>query len=83
MTKKHFEMVAKVLSDRARAISNSSATNKEKAYALFELRNTMFQFNDEFQEINKNFDEVKFREACKVEGYLNAYQIELSNKGAN
>ena len=81
MTKKHFEMVAKVISNRARAISNSSATNEKKEYALFELRNTMFQFNDEFQETNANFDEVKFREACKVEGYLNAYQID--NKEVN
>ena len=79
MTKKHFEMVSKVLNSRARAISNSSATNEKKEYALFELRNIMYQFNDEFQAININFDSIKFIEASKVEEYLKAYQIDLSN----
>jgi hypothetical protein len=83
MTKKHFEMVAKVISNRARAISNSSATNEKKEYALFELRNTMFQFNDEFKQTNANFNEVKFRGACRVEGYLHAYQIDGETRRKN
>tara|TARA_B100000902_G_scaffold396884_1_gene459064 strand:- start:19 stop:270 length:252 start_codon:yes stop_codon:yes gene_type:complete len=80
MTKKHFEMVAKVLSNRARAISNCTATNEKKAYALNELRDTMHDFSVEFHRINANFNEVRFFEACKVDGYLYNYRIELSNK---
>ena len=83
MTRKHFEMIAKVLSDRARAISNSTATNEKKAYALNELRDIMHDFSVVFHRLNSNFNEVKFFEACKVDSYLHNYTIELSNKGAN
>jgi len=70
MTKKHFEMVARILKHRARAIINSSANNEEKNYALFELRNTMYNFSDEFEAANPKFDSLKFAEACKVEKYF-------------
>tara|TARA_X000001382_G_C3110589_1_gene159748 strand:+ start:79 stop:327 length:249 start_codon:yes stop_codon:yes gene_type:complete len=70
MTKKHFEMIAKVLRNRADAINNSSASNEEKHYALFELRNTMYNFCDEFKAANPRFDVLKFKYACKVEKYF-------------
>ena len=77
MTKNHFEMIARVLNNRARAINNSSASNEEKHYALFELRNTMYNFNDEFEAANPRYDSLKFFEACKVERYLNNIKVEI------
>lgn len=77
MTKKHFEMVARILKHRARAIINSSANNEEKNYALFELRNTMYNFSDEFEAANPKFDSLKFAEACKVERHLNNIKVEI------
>ena len=77
MTKKHFEMVARILNNRARAITNSGANNQEKHYALFELRNTMYNFIDEFEQANPKFDSLKFAEACKVERHLNNIKVEI------
>ena len=77
MTKKHFEMIAKVLNNRARAITNSGASNQEKHYALFELRNSMYHFCDEFEAENPRFDRGKFVEACNVERYLIDTKVEI------
>lgn len=77
MTKKHFEMVAKVLNNRAIAITNSGANNQEKHYALFELRNTMYNFSDEFEAENPRFDRQKFVEACNVERHLIDTKVEI------
>jgi len=77
MTKKHFELVAKVLNNRAKAITNSSATNEEKHYALFELKNTMYHFCDEFEEANSKFDGMKFLEACNIERHLINVKVEI------
>jgi len=70
MTKKHFEMIARVLNNRARAIKNSSASNEEKHYALFELRNTMYHLCDEFEAENPRFDTDRFYKACEVQTEL-------------
>jgi hypothetical protein len=70
MTRKHFEMVAKVLNNRAKAITNSGANNEEKHYALFELRNTMYHFCDEFEAENPRFDRGKFYQACEIQTEL-------------
>lgn len=70
MTKKHFEMTANALRNRAKAITLSSASNEEKNYALFELKNLMYQFNDMYKAENSRFNEMKFLEACKVEKYF-------------
>tara|TARA_X000001382_G_scaffold104891_2_gene80020 strand:- start:355 stop:609 length:255 start_codon:yes stop_codon:yes gene_type:complete len=70
MTRKHYEMTANTLRNRAKAITLSSASNEEKNYALFELRNLMYQFNDIYRSENSRFDEIKFLEACKVEKYF-------------
>ena len=70
MTRKHFEMVAKVLNNRAKAITNSGANNQEKHYALFELRNTMYNFSDEFEAENPRFDRGKFYQACEIQTEL-------------
>tara|TARA_R100001480_G_scaffold9148_3_gene17553 strand:- start:1345 stop:1584 length:240 start_codon:yes stop_codon:yes gene_type:complete len=70
MTRKHFEMVAKVLNNRAKAITNSGANSEEKHYALFELRNTMYHFCDEFEAENPRFDRGKFYQACEIQTEL-------------
>tara|TARA_B100001559_G_scaffold318149_1_gene324753 strand:+ start:914 stop:1156 length:243 start_codon:yes stop_codon:yes gene_type:complete len=77
MTRKHYEMIASVLYHRARAIVNSSANNQEKHYALFELRNTMYNFIDEFEQANPRFDSLRFAETCKVERHLNNIKVEI------
>ena len=79
MTKKHYEITANTLRNRAKAITLSSASNEEKNYALFELRNLMYHFNDIYRAENSRFNEIKFLEACKVENYLNFIQKELLN----
>tara|TARA_R100000808_G_C2085123_1_gene107582 strand:+ start:75 stop:341 length:267 start_codon:yes stop_codon:yes gene_type:complete len=70
MTKKHFELTANALRNRAKAITLSSASNEEKNYALFELRNLMYYFNDFYRAENSRFDEIKFLETCKLEKYF-------------
>ncbi len=70
MTKKHFELIAEVLRNRADAINNSSATNEEKHYALFELRNTMYHLCDEFEAENPRFDRSRFYQACEIQTEL-------------
>tara|TARA_Y100001937_G_C7013308_1_gene281975 strand:+ start:360 stop:599 length:240 start_codon:yes stop_codon:yes gene_type:complete len=70
MTRKHYEMIAEVLRNRADAINNSSANNEEKHYALFELRNTMYNFGDEFEAENPRFDRGKFYQACEIQTEL-------------
>lgn len=70
MTKKHFEMIAEVLRNRADAINNSGATNEEKHYALFELRNTMYHLCDEFEAENPRFDRGRFYQACEIQTEL-------------
>ncbi len=70
MTKKHFELIAEVLRNRADAINNSSATNEEKHYALFELRNTMYHLCDEFVAENPRFDRSRFYQACEIQTEL-------------
>ena len=77
MTRKHFEMVAKVLNSRARAITNSSASNGAKHYALYELQSTMYHLCDEFEIINSRFDRKKFVEACNVERHLIDTKVEI------
>jgi hypothetical protein len=83
MTRKHFEMVAKVLHNRARAIINSDANNQEKNYALFELRNTMYNFNDIYKAENSRFDEIKFQEACNVEKYFRIIRENIYQESFN
>jgi len=80
MTKKHFELVAKTISNRANAIENSSADNSQKAYALFELRNLMFNFADEFELVNKNFNKSIFFNACQPALTFNNHYAELGYK---
>ena len=68
MTRKHYEMIARVLNNRARAIINSSygTTNEEKHYALFELRTTMYNFCDELEKENPKFDKIRFINKCNI-----------------
>ncbi len=77
MTRKHFEMIAEVLKTRAEAINNSSASNEEKHYALFELRNSMYHFGDIFEEVNPRFDKGRFFKACRIQETLEIYLKEL------
>ena len=65
MTKKHFELVAKTISNRANAIEYSSADDNQKSYALFELLNLMLNFADEFELVNENFNRSTFFNACQ------------------
>jgi|TARA_R110002049_G_scaffold259263_1_gene435032 hypothetical protein len=83
MTKKHFEIIAKGISNIAREISNSSASNEEKHYGLIVLRNTMHELSVEFHKDNANFNEINFFESCKVEGYLGFIETKLANKEEN
>ena len=80
MTKKHFELVAKIISNRANAIENSSADNNQKAYTLFELINLMFNFADEFELVNKNFNKSIFFNACQPVMTFNNHYRELGYK---
>ena len=66
MTRKHYEMIARVLNNRAKAIINSSASNEEKHYALFELRTTMYNFCDELEKENPKFDKIRFINKCNI-----------------
>ena len=77
MTKKNFLKTANVLRNGAKAIKNSGASDKEKHYALFELRSVMYHFSELFAQENSRFDEIAFLEACKVEKYLKEYNILL------
>ena len=80
MTKKHFELVANTISSRAYAIENSSADNNQKAYALFELINLMYNFADEFELVNKNFNKSIFFNACQPVMTFNNHYWDLGYK---
>lgn len=77
MTKKHFELIAGVFKNRAIAIDNSIANNESKHYALFEIRNTIYNLADEFELLNVNFDREKFIKFTEIEKYLSYYIVEL------
>tara|TARA_R100001163_G_C4991534_1_gene143933 strand:- start:487 stop:741 length:255 start_codon:yes stop_codon:yes gene_type:complete len=83
MTKKHFEMTADALRNRAKAVTLSDASNEEKNYALFELRNLMYHFNDIYRAENSRFDEIKFLEACKVEKYFRIIRENIYQESFN
>lgn len=73
MTKKHFEMIARVLHGRANAISFSSASVESKHYAMLELRDLMYNLGDEFLQENPRFDKGKFYKACDIQTKLEYY----------
>ena len=70
MTKKHFEMIAKVLNRRAKAIEFANAKDREKLFAVLELRKTMYNFADEFELVNSNFNRDTFFKACDIQPLL-------------
>ena len=73
MTKKHFVLIAGVLKHSANAINNSSASDTEKHYALFELRNNMYDLGDTFKVENPRFDKGTFYKACEIQPMLEKY----------
>jgi hypothetical protein len=73
MTKKHFILIAGVLKHRANGIDNSNASDEQKHYALFELRNTMYDLGDTFKVENPRFDKGTFYKACEIQEMLEKY----------
>jgi hypothetical protein len=61
MTKKDFELIAKVISDLVQDQKERGAfANNPDLHTVAEW------FADELEEINPRFDRVKFRDACGV-----------------
>ena len=68
---KYLEKIAISLKNRAYAINYSSATEEQKFYALFELRNLMYNLADEFTS-NISIKE-KFFKSCDIQFVFEAY----------
>ena len=71
----YYEMTADALKNRAKEITLSTASYQEKWYALFELKELMYDFADIYKAENSRFDEIKFVEACNLEKYYFSFLI--------